>query len=126
MAQGNVRSEIDAGNRALAEATQKQSAGGMAALYAENATFITADGTPVTGRKAIEEMWQTQIGAGLKGVDLETLSVEDLGPGMYVEVGAYKVYVGDVTDSGRYMVVWKRNAAGKVELFLDIPVSAGA
>lgn len=126
MSDVKVRGEIDEGNRKLAEATKQQSAGGMAGLYAVNATFITPDGTPVHGRSAIEEMWKAQLGAGLKGVDLDTISVEDLSPDSYVEVGKYKVYVGDVTDSGRYMVVWKRGPAGKLELFLDIPVSHGA
>lgn len=125
MSDQKVRSEIDEGNRKLSEATKNKSASGMANLYAVNATFIGPDGAPVHGRSTIQAMWESQLGAGLKGVDLDTVSVEDLGPDSYVEVGKYKVYVGDVTDSGRYMVVWKRNQAGKLELYLDIPVSHG-
>lgn len=122
----DARKDIDAGNRKLSEATKARSASGMASVYAENATFVGPDGTPVHGKKNIEEMWTAQLGAGLKGVDLETISVEDLAPGMYVEVGTYKVYVGDATDSGRYMVIWKRNAAGQVEIYVDVPVSHAA
>lgn len=126
MAQQDVRRQIDEGNRKLSEATKNRSASGMARLYAENATFVGPDGSPVHGRSAIEAMWTSQIEAGLKGVDLETVSVEDLAPGLHVEVGTYKVYVGDATDAGRYMVIWKRNAAGTLELYVDVPVSHAA
>ena len=126
MADSKVRSEIDAGNRQLAEATKKKTASGMASLYAENATFIGPDGTPVAGRAAIEAMWKTQLEAGLSSVDLRTVSVEDLAPGMFVEVGAYEVAVGDVKDAGRYMVIWKRSVEGALQLYVDVPVSHAA
>lgn len=126
MVDAKIRGEIDAGNRQLAEALQKQSASRMAALYAENATFVGPDGTPVAGRKAIEEMWTSQIGAGLRAVDLKTISVEDLAPGMFVELGTYTVTVGEAKDSGRYMVIWKRSAKGSLELYVDVPASHAA
>lgn len=126
MADAKVRSEIDAANGKLAEATRRKSASGMASLYAENATFIGPDGTPVAGRKAIEAMWKMQIDGGLDSVDLKTLSVEDLAPGMYVELGTYEVAVGGVSDAGRYMVIWKRSAEGAMQLYVDVPVSHAA
>lgn len=126
MADARVRSEIDEANRRLAEATKKKSASGMAGLYAENATFIGPDGAPVAGRQAIEAMWKMQIEAGLESVDLKTISVEDLAPGMFVEVGTYEVAVGNARDAGRYMVIWKRGADGTLQLYVDVPVSHAA
>lgn len=126
MADTKVRSEIDAVNRELVEATRKRSASGMANLYADNATFIGPDGTPVAGRQAIEAMWKMQLEGGLKDVDLDTLSVEDLAPGLYVEIGKYKVYVNDTTDTGRYMVIWKKSGNGKLQLYVDMPASHAA
>lgn len=121
----NVRSEVDAQNRALADATKAKSASGMASVYSENATFVGPDGSAVTGRKAIETMWGAQLAAGLRAVDLETQSLEELAPGLYVEMGKYRVHVGEGSDAGRYMVVWKRSAAGKLEIQVDLPASHG-
>jgi uncharacterized protein (TIGR02246 family) len=126
MTDGKVRGGIDAANRKLAEATRRKSASEMASLYAENATFIGPDGTPVAGRTAIEAMWKMQIEGGLSSVDLKTLSVEDLAPGMYVELGTYEVTVGGTSDVGRYMVIWRRSAEGAMQLYVDVPVSHAA
>ena len=126
MADSKVRSEIDAGNRLLAEATKKKSPSDVARLYAENATFVGPDGAPVAGRSAIEAMWKAQFEAGLHFVDLKTVTVEDLAPGMYVEVGSYEIAVGDVKDAGRYMVIWKRSAEGALQLYVDVPASHAA
>lgn len=79
MAKDEARRQVDAANRKLSEATKARSAAAMASLYTENATFIAADGTVVSGRSAIETMWKGRIEAGLKGLELETITLEDLG-----------------------------------------------
>lgn len=129
MSNAEARGEIEATNRRLAEATKRKDAIGMASLYADNATFIGPDGKPVAGKGAIEAMWKAQIGAGLSDIELETLSVEELAPGMYAEIGKYVAVVTPaggqrVEDKGRYMVVWKRNAEGRLQLYVDLPASA--
>lgn len=122
MAKDEARRQVDAANRKLSEATKARSAAAMASLYTENATFIAADGTVVSGRSAIETMWKGRIEAGLKGLELETITLEDLGPDSYVEVGRYRSVVGENEGLGRYMVIWKQNGKGEVEIDVDVPV----
>jgi ketosteroid isomerase-like protein len=88
----NTRDAISAANEALAEAIRA--------------------GDAAAGRDAIQAFWQGVIDMGAKDATLETAGLLDFGD-TQIERGGYTLTVGsddgDVTDEGKYLVVWKRD-----------------
>ena len=107
--QQNVRAEIEAANARLLTALAAGDAAGMAAAYADNAALLPAHSDFVTGRPAIEKFWTGAISAGVKRAVFITLETEGHGDTAH-EVGRYTMYGADgkVLDTGKYVVIWKR------------------
>jgi hypothetical protein len=106
MPTGDARSAIEAANRQFA------------AGVAQGNGRANAD--IVSGREAIERLWQSFLEAGVKGMTLTTLEVEAAGHTAY-EVGTYMVTGdgGNPLDNGKYLVVWKLDG-GQWKLHRDI------
>jgi uncharacterized protein (TIGR02246 family) len=122
MAQG--RAGVDEANRRFMEAMERGDAASVAALYAEDAVVLPPDGPMVSGRSAIEEFWRGLMGAGARGVNLETLRLAGSGD-MLHEVGRATITIqpeGGETNNlvVKYVVVWERNPAGDLALAVDI------
>jgi ketosteroid isomerase-like protein len=120
MPTGDARSAIEAANRQFASGVAQGSGRALAALYTANAQVFPPNADIVSGREAIERLWQSFIAAGVKGVTLTTLEVEAAGDTAY-EVGKYAVNGdgGNVLDTGKYVVVWKLDR-GQWRLHRDI------
>lgn len=120
MQTGDVRSAIEAGNRQFESALRQGSGRAVAALYTPTAQVFPPNSDIVSGREAIERLWQSFIAAGVRGVTLTTLEVEALGDTAN-EVGKYSITGegGKVLDTGKYVVVWKREQ-GQWKLHRDI------
>lgn len=115
----DARAAVDAGNRAFIAAFHRGDAQAVAALYTEDAEVI-APGAPVArGRAAIAAAWQKAIDSGVKGLTLDTASVESSGD-LACETGTVRLVAkdGGVTED-RYVVVWKRTN-GTWQLHRDI------
>jgi ketosteroid isomerase-like protein len=79
-----VRQAVDDGNRKFGAAAARKDYAGMAALYTDNAKVLPPDAPIVTGRKAIEEFWQTAANAlGLTDAKLKTVDLEVTGDTAY-------------------------------------------
>ena len=122
MAQG--RAGVDEANRRFMEAMERGDAASVAALYAEDAVVLPPDAPMVSGRPAIEEFWRGLMGAGARGVNLETLRLAGSGD-MLHEVGRATIRIqpeggGADTLAVRYVVVWERAQDGGVALAVDI------
>lgn len=115
-----VRKAIVAASTEFSAAFARGDSAGVAALYSENAQVLQPNGNIISGRAGIQTFWQGAMDSGLKQVKLETVEVHGAG-GTTAEVGTYSILGGngEVLDSGKYIVVWKREK-GKWKLYRDI------
>lgn len=95
-------------------------AAGMAALYTENGQLMPPNSDFVTGRPAIQTIFQAFMDMGIKAIKLETVETEGYGDTAF-EVGRFTLEGegGQVLDQGKYIVIWKQ-VAGQWKLHRDI------
>ena len=103
-----VRSSIDAGNRAFMQAFARADAEALSMLYTEDAQLLPANSDFVTGRDAIRRFWGGVMEMGIAKVALQSESVESCGDTAY-EVGRYtlETAAGEAADTGKYVLIWK-------------------
>jgi uncharacterized protein (TIGR02246 family) len=119
-----VRAAIEAGNLKFGEAVRKGDAAAIAALYSEDATVLPPDSEMVQGKQAIQAFWDGGLKSGIKDAVLTTVSVAAAGDYAY-EIGKAKLTIQpsgqDVMEqAAKYVVVWKKSAAGSWQLHVDI------
>jgi uncharacterized protein (TIGR02246 family) len=116
----DVSSGIEAGNRRFMSAVERGDAAALAALYSQQAILLPPHSDFVSGGDAIRQFWQQVLELGIKQVALETLEVQDYGDTAH-EVGRYTLRMGDgqPVDSGKYLVVWRREG-GTWKLHRDV------
>jgi uncharacterized protein (TIGR02246 family) len=114
-----VHAGIEATNQELIAALARGDAAGVAATYTPDAQMFPANSGVVSGRAAIEKLWQEWITAGYTNLTLDTVEVEGFGDTAH-EVGTYTMpgKDGKLLD-GKYVVIWKRHQ-GKWRLHRDI------
>lgn len=119
-AQQDARPGIEAANKQFVATFGKGDAAGLAAMYSATAIAYPPNSEPVSGRAAIQKIWQGAMGMGIKAVTLTTSEVETYGDTAY-EVGGYTMLGegGKHLDHGKYIVIWKREQ-GAWKLHRDI------
>jgi uncharacterized protein (TIGR02246 family) len=120
----DVRQAIEAGNAKWMEAFNRGDAAATAALYTDNATLMPPNSEMIQGRQGIQDFWQAAIEGGLKDVSLTTVEVRASGDTAY-EIGKLSLTApskdqGSKVVSGKYVVVWTRQANGPWKLHVDI------
>jgi uncharacterized protein (TIGR02246 family) len=92
----------------------------IAALYTEKAQLLPPNSDAVIGREAIQGFWQALLDMGLKEAELEVVEAEGHGD-TAIEVGKYALNGegGQQLDTGKYIVIWKRED-GQWKLHRDI------
>ena len=111
-----VRNAIEAANQKFIEAFNRGDTAAIAAMYSSDAKVLPPNSQTVEGRQNIQSFWQSLITMGAKLGQLETIKVESRGDIAY-EVGKYTLSIQPaggqaVTDTGKYVVVWKRQGGG--------------
>jgi ketosteroid isomerase-like protein len=109
-------------NRHFVEAAGRGEAGGMASLYTDDADLLPPNAASLRGQAAIERFWHGGMEMGVRGLELETLRLKQVG-GLVYEIGRYTVHFepeggAPVTDVATYLVVhtcqpdgsWRRAA----------------
>jgi len=119
-----LRNAIEAENAKFAAAYNRGDAAGVAALYTENATTMPPNSEPLNGRRAIQKSNEDEFKLGHRNLKLTTVSVEGNGDTAY-EVGSFTVKISPegkapMTDSGKYMAVWKLDSNGGWKIQSDI------
>ncbi|MBI3850899.1 MAG: DUF4440 domain-containing protein [Verrucomicrobia bacterium] len=106
---GDVRAAIEAGNKEFLALFARGDSAGVASLYTTNAQAFPPNSDIVSGKEAIQKLWQGVINSGVKDGTLKTLEVEAHGDTAH-EVGTYTMIGegGKLLDSGKYVVIWKR------------------
>jgi ketosteroid isomerase-like protein len=119
-ARQDARAAIEASNKQFVAAFGKGDAAALAAMYSATAIAYPPNSEPVSGRAAIQKIWQGAMGMGVKAVTLTTSEVETHGDTAY-EVGGYTMLGegGKHLDHGKYVVIWKREQ-GAWKLHRDI------
>jgi uncharacterized protein (TIGR02246 family) len=115
-----VRDAIAAANENFMAAVKKGDAAALATLYTENGQVLPPNSDFVTGKEAIQALWQAVMDMGIKAATLETVEVEGHGD-TAIEVGKYTLHgeEGQQLDKGKYIVIWKQEE-GQWKLHRDI------
>lgn len=119
-----VRAAIEQVNQQFVEAFKAGDVATMASLYAEDAVVLAPGEEMVHGRAAIQESMAAQLPPGVQEFSLATMHVGAEGSLAY-EVGTYSLTFQpegqpSVSDAGKYVVVWERQADGSWKLKADI------
>ena len=108
-----ARAAIDAANKQFMDAFSRADAAAIATLYVEDGQLLPPGAEPVDGRDAIEMFWRGTLALPVREMQLHTVEISGAGPDVS-ELGRY-VIVGDdgnTLDSGKYIVIWKRETGG--------------
>jgi ketosteroid isomerase-like protein len=102
------------------EAFARGDAASVAQMYTSGAQLLPANSDFVAGTSAIQSFWQGVMEMGIQRVTLKTLELEPHDDTAY-EVGRYMLEVagGQLADSGKYLVIWKRDG-GSWKIHRDI------
>jgi uncharacterized protein (TIGR02246 family) len=120
----SAREAIEAALVKFSEAFNSKDAAAVAAHYTEDAAVFPPDSARIDGRANIQNFWKGAIDAGLSDLTLKAVEVEDQGDWAY-EIGELSYSApgtGDArtTASGKYIVIWKKDADGTWRLYRDI------
>ncbi len=118
------RAEIDAANAAFVRGWEQGDAAGVAAVYEADGRLLAPNTEPQQGSSAIEAFWKSVIDAGVKGVLLETQTLDERDD-LAVEVGQYTLRSapgggGEIIDVGKYVVLHRRQSDGSWRYAVDI------
>jgi ketosteroid isomerase-like protein len=114
------KAAIEAANAKFSADFAKGDANAVASHYSTAAWAFPPNGEITRGREAIGKIWKGAMDAGVKEVKLTTVEVEPHGD-TALEVGTYALIGegGKTIDSGKYVVVWKRQG-GQWKIHRDI------
>lgn len=118
-----AREAIEGVDREWEQAANRGDAAGLAALYTDDAYFLAPNMELVQGRENIRQTLQAFIDAGMSSVDFTSVDVGVSGELAY-EVGRYSLEIGPegqrVTDTGKYVIVARRQPDGSWKLVADM------
>jgi len=119
-----LRTSIEAQNAKYVAAFNSQEAEKVALLHTENAIVMPPNHPAVKGREDIQSLIEADIEGGIRDLSLTTLSMV-AADGVVSEVGKYSLNIQleageSIPDSGKYVVVWKRQPDGAWLLDVDI------
>jgi uncharacterized protein (TIGR02246 family) len=119
-----VRAEIEQANARFTEAFNRGDAAALAAMYDTGAVVLAPNAPPMRGRQNIEALWAGGRQQGFRTLNLVVNSVEVIG-NHAIELGSYTLVIqpagqGEMTDRGKYMVLWKRQSDGSWKLYRDM------
>jgi uncharacterized protein (TIGR02246 family) len=123
-ATAEVRTQIEQAAARFTETYNRGDFAALAAMYDTAAVVLAPNAPPMRGRQNIEALWSGARQQGFKTVNLVVNSVELIG-NHAIELGSYTLVIqppgqsGEMTDRGKYIVVWKRQADGTWKLYRD-------
>ena len=107
-------------------AASEKSGSRIASLYTDDATLLPPGLSMIKGKANIQGFWQSFLDAGASDAKLRSVTIESSGDLAY-EIGTFEGIVPDphspgktVRASGKYLVVWKRQADGGIKMVADM------
>jgi uncharacterized protein (TIGR02246 family) len=124
VAAGTVRGEIERIGKEFGAAFNRGDPAAIAAHYAEDGMVMPPGGQSISGRQGIEQFWRGVREMGVQALSLTTEEV-DARDDLAYEVGSATLKIqppegSPVTDTVKFLVVWKRSADGAWQLYRDI------
>ena len=115
-----ISDAIVAVNEKFMAAFKVGDAAGIANLYTENGQLLTPNADFLTGREAVQAVWQSILDMGVKEIKLDIVELEGHGD-TAIETSTYTLYdeSGQQLDKGKYIVIWKQ-LNGQWQLYRDI------
>ena len=119
-----VEQALREGTRSFMETYNSGDAAALADHYSEDAALLPPNQEMVSGKRAIQEFWQTAMDMGVRRIDLEVVEVGYDGNLAYSR-GVSTVTIQpeggrEMTERGKYLVVLKRQADGPWKVAVDI------
>jgi uncharacterized protein (TIGR02246 family) len=119
-----VRVQIEQGTARFAEAFNRGDITAVATMYDTGAVVLAPNAPVMRGRQNIEALWNGARQQGFRTLNLTVNSVESIG-NHAIELGSYTLVIqppgqAEVTDRGKYMVLWRRQADGSWKLYRDM------
>ncbi len=119
-----VRAQIEQAAARFGETFNRGDVVALAAMYDTGAVVLAPNAPPMRGRQNIEALWAGARQQGFRTLNLTVNSVELIGDHA-IELGSYTLVVQpsgqpEMTDRGKYMVIWKRQADGTWRLYRDM------
>lgn len=118
-----VRAYIENAALRFGEAFSRGDMATLVAMYDTDAVVLAPNAPPMRGRQNIEQLWSGARQQGFKTLNLTVESVEVI-DGHAIELGSYTLVIqppgqSEMTDRGKYIVVWRRQADGTWKLYRD-------
>lgn len=119
-----VRAQIEQAAARFADAFNRGDVAALAMMYDVGGVVLAPNAPPMHGRQNIEAFWAGARQQGFRTLQLMVDSVEPIGSHA-VELGRYTLVIqpagqGEMTDRGKYMVLWKKQADGSWKLYRDM------
>jgi ketosteroid isomerase-like protein len=116
----------DEGRKVLAglvKAVAEKDAKAVVDFYEPDAIVLTPNTPMVRGSSALGDLFQGMIDGGVKAIEFDTTDLVEDGS-LVVEVGHSRIHVAlsdgsSVTDPGKYLVVYRRQADGNLKMVFD-------
>ena len=120
----SARTAIERQAAAWAEAVNRGDVDALADLYTTDAILMAPNAEPLRGREGVRSFMNVVRGLSPRDVRLTVEEVDVCGDTAY-EVGSYTMNLqppgqARMTDRGKYLVVWKRQADGSWRIHRDI------
>jgi uncharacterized protein (TIGR02246 family) len=120
----NFKSAIESAIAKFEKAANARDAATIASLYAEDATLMPQGSPAIKGRRNIQQFWQQLFDAGASDARIRLVEVSPAGDIAY-EIGSFEANMpvpqgGTARTEGKYVVVWKRQPNGTLNMLVDI------
>lgn len=98
----------------------------LTAIYTAEGQLLPPNNPMIKGHDNIQAYWESVLAMGIATADLETIELDELGD-TAVEVGLFvmKDHDGALVDTGKYIVIWKKEN-GQWKYHRDIWSSSNA
>ena len=105
-----IYEEITKTNELFSEAFKRGDAGSVANLYTEAGQLGPANSDFLTSRSAIQGFIQGMMDSGIQSIQLITDEIEEF-EGTAIEIGRFILKSGgdEITDEGKFIVIWKQD-----------------
>ncbi len=121
-----IKKTIDDFNAAGMESMQTGETEAMMAFYADDAVSMPPNMEMCNGKAAIEDMMKKMSESGIK-VSMAKFTSTDLGAGGMIayDIGGYEMTMdipemGEITDKGNYVSIWKKHEDGSWKIHAEI------
>ena len=116
----SARQAVTNAYEAVAASFQRGDADSIAALYTDDAELFVPGVPVIQGKSAIREAWRGIVGSGGNSVRIDIREVQE-SRDIAFDSGHFTATAADgtVLNTGKWIVIWKRNASGAWRIHRD-------